>query len=260
MVEPKIGLSTLYCLSLPFMRMIDSVLKAEITHIEIVDEGLHTLNKRRIALLNELAASYDLEYIVHAPFADINIASPSKPLMKAMLKRLRKSITQASDLNCRKWVFHSGLRTGVSMFYPGNDWRQNLRTIQILDAFAKDHELNVVIENMLEPFPFVMKSVEDFKKFYSEINEDIGLAFDIGHANLNQQIDSFVTHLGDKIVHIHAHDNDGKSDQHLGVCWGTIDWKNVARMLRAISYDGIVVIESLKNTDESIQKLKELLG
>jgi len=260
MVKPKIGLSMLYCLGESFKKMTERLPKAETAYIEIIDDGFHALNKQRVSVLKSIGESYGLKYSVHAPFADINIASPSKPILKAMLKRLEKSIAYASALNAYLWVFHPGLKTGVSMFYPGMDWLQNLKTTRLLSKIASDYDVKIAIENVPEPYPFLMKSVEDFTKFYEEINEDMGLVFDVGHANLNGQIERFLTAFADKIVHIHAHDNDGKDDQHLGIGHGTIDWENVANLLRKISHNSIVIIESVEHVEESMHKLKQLFA
>jgi sugar phosphate isomerase/epimerase len=259
MVKPEIGLSTLFCLGEPFKKMIERILEVDATHIEIVDEGLHELDKKKVRILNELAASYSLKYTVHAPFADINIASPSKPLLNAMLKRLKKSIRYARALNCHVWVFHPGLKTGISMFYPGMEWIRNVKTAQLLFKFARDYGVETVIENMPEPFSFIMRSVEDFKKFYSEVEEDIGLVLDVGHAHIHRQVETFLTTFTDKIVHVHAHDNYGKMDQHLGIGYGTIDWKRVADLLKGMSYNKIVIIESVDHIKESILRLKQLV-
>jgi sugar phosphate isomerase/epimerase len=259
MVKPKIGLSTLYCLGEPFKKMTERILKADTTYIEIVDEGFHALSRGRVQVLNELAASYGFKYTVHAPFADINIASPSKPLLNTMLKRLKKSILYASALNSQVWVFHPGLKTGISMFYPGKEWTRNLKTARLLFKFANDHGVEAAIENVPEPYPFIMKSVEDFKRFYSEVNENIGLVLDIGHANINQQIELLLTTFADKIVHMHAHDNYGKSDQHLGIGYGNVNWEKVANLVREISYDKIITIESVEHVDESVHRLRRLL-
>ncbi|MDH5459488.1 MAG: sugar phosphate isomerase/epimerase [Candidatus Bathyarchaeota archaeon] len=258
MVKPEIGLSMLYCLGEPFKKMIERLRKAETSYIELVDEGFHALSKRRVQILNELAASYGLKYMVHSPFADINIASPSKPLLNAMLKRMKKSIINAGALNCQVWVFHPGLKTGVSMFYPGMDWLQNLKTTRLLFKFASDYGVEAAVENVPEPYPFIIKSVGDFKRFCSEVNEDICLVLDIGHANLNGQIETFLSTFADKIVHIHAHDNYGKGDQHLGIGYGNVHWKKVANLVRKISYDKIIVIESVEHIEESVHRLKRL--
>jgi len=259
MVKPKIGLSMLYCLSDPFKKMTERLTETETTHIEIVDDGFHTLNMQRVSMLRNIGESHSLKYSVHAPFADINIASPSKPILNAMLRRLEKSMAYASALNAYVWVFHPGLKTGVSMFYPGMDWLQNLKTTRLLLRMASDYGVKVAIENVPEPFPFIMKNVEQFTEFYEQIEEDISMALDVGHANLNKQIDAFLTAFADRIVHIHVSDNNGTEDQHLGVGYGTVDWKKIAELLKRVSYGKTVVVESVEHVDESIQRLKELL-
>jgi sugar phosphate isomerase/epimerase len=260
MVKAKIGLSMLYCLGESFRKMTRRLHRVPTANIEIVDDGLHTLDKKKVTTLVEIAASYNLRFSVHAPFADINVASPSKPLLNAMLRRLEKSISFASALDAYIWVFHPGLKTGISMFYPGMDWLQNQKTIKRLLNIASNHGVKVAIENMPEPFSFLMKSVNDFSRLYQEINEDIGLVFDVGHANLDGQIERFLTDFADKIVHVHAHDNDGTHDQHLGIGYGNIDWKNFAKKLERISYDKTVIVESVEHVEESVQTLNRLLA
>jgi sugar phosphate isomerase/epimerase len=260
MAKPQIGLSTLYCLGEPFKKMTKHLAKAPTKYIEIVDDGFHTLNKQRTSTLNDISKSNSLKYSVHAPFADINIASQSPPMRKTMLKRLEKSISCANILNALMWVFHPGLKTGISMFYPGMDWIQNLKTIRLLLKIADDYGVKIAIENVPEPYPFLMKSIDDFRKFYQEIGEDIGLIFDVGHANLNRQITPFLTVFAGKIVHIHAHDNLGDQDQHLGIGYGSIDWKSFADALKRISYDKIVVVESVEHIEESVQRLNHLFS
>jgi sugar phosphate isomerase/epimerase len=55
-------------------------------------------------------------------------------------------------------------------------------------------------------------------------------------------------------------DNDGKSDQHLGIGRGTINWKGLVNSMKNLHYDGVTVIESVENIEESLQKLKELFA
>jgi len=258
MATPEIGLSMLYCLGEPFKKMVKEIPKAQATYIEIVDDGLHALNRKKTVKLNEIRKSHGIKYTVHAPFAGVNIALPSRPLLNATLKRLKESIINASALDCQMWVFHPGMRTAVSMFYPGTDWVRNLESIRLLVKFAEDHGVKASIENVMEPF--VMKSVEEFKRFYSEVDEDVGLALDTGHANLIGQVESFLTEFRDKIVHVHAHDNFGRSDQHLGVCYGNIDWDRFAGLLKRASCDKVVIVESFEHVEESMQKLKQLLA
>jgi sugar phosphate isomerase/epimerase len=250
----------LYCLGEPFNKMIQHLATAKTPYIEVVDDGLHTLSKKRVSILNETAKSRGIEYTVHAPFADINIASPSKPLLNTTLKRLSQSIAHASALNAQVWVFHPGIQTGLSPFYPGTDWKQNIESIHALHKTATEHGVKIALENVPEPYPFVMKTVEDFAKFYKETNLNIDLVLDVGHANLNGQIELFLKTFPSKIVHIHASDNMGETDQHLGIGYGKISWQRFAETLREIAYDKTVIIESLEHVEESLRKLKQLLA
>ncbi|NWG10194.1 sugar phosphate isomerase/epimerase, partial [Candidatus Bathyarchaeota archaeon] len=179
--------------------------------------------------------------------------------LKTMLKRLEKSISCANALNAYIWVFHPGLKTGISMFYPGMDWIQNQTTTRFLLKTAADYGVKIAIENVPEPFAFLMKSVDDFTKFYQEIGENIGLVLDVGHANLNGQTERFLKVFADKIVHIHAHDNNGNFDHHLGIGYGNVDWSSFAATLKRIGYDKTVIVESVEHVEESVQKLKQLL-
>ncbi len=257
--RPEIGVSTLHRLNEPFNKAIKQITNMTVKSIEIVDDGFHALNKKRILTLTELGKSYNLKFSIHAPFADINIASPSKCMLKAMLKRLEKSITLANILEAHVWVFHPGLKTGISMFYPGADWIQNCKTARLLCDIAEEHGVKIAIENVPEPYPFLMKSVEHFQRFYKDADLDLGIALDIGHANLNGQIELFLETFHDKIVHIHAHDNSGKDDEHLGVGYGTVNWEKIATLLKRINYSETIIVESVEHVPESIEKLKALL-
>ncbi len=130
MSKAKVGISTLYCLGEPFSRMVKRLGTMNAQTIEVLDDGIHELNKNRISILKEIAKSFGIEYTLHAPFADINIASPSKTMLSASMKRLKQSMIYASQLDAKVWVFHPGAKTGIGQFYPGADWKQNVESIK----------------------------------------------------------------------------------------------------------------------------------
>ena len=138
MSKAKVGVSMLYCLGEPFNRMVKRLSTMDTKYIEILDDGTHELDKKRVAVLKEAAKSYGLEYSLHAPFADINIASPIKPMLNAAMKRLKQSIANASAMDSKLWVFHPGQRTGIGQFYPGADFKQNTQSIQQLYKSAEE--------------------------------------------------------------------------------------------------------------------------
>jgi sugar phosphate isomerase/epimerase len=225
MPKLKIGLSMLYMLSESFGKMNKELSNAETKYIEVIDDGTHTLSNKRVQTLREAANRCNLKYSVHAPFADVNIASPSKTMLKAALKRLHQSMQFAVDLDAYLWVFHPGGKSGISAFYPGADWKQNNESIIQIHKWADELGLKIAVENLPEKYNFLMKAPQDFQRFYKETGlEDIGIVLDTGHAHLEGQITPFLQQVPNKIVHIHVSDNHGVIDEHLGLGYGTIHW------------------------------------
>ena len=254
----NIGLSMLFCLSEPFPTLLKHLEEVDVNCVELVDESQHKLNSKRVKALKRIANSKGLDFTVHAPFADINIASFDSVLRRMMLKRLEKSMAYARQLKCRQWVFHSGWKTGISEFYPNIDWQLNLRSVRTLLTIAKKYSVEISIENTPEPFPFLLKTMQDFALFYSELGSDIGLTLDVAHAHTSHQTIEFIEKFSDKIVHVHASDNEGKYDSHRGIGHGNIDWKATAEALKRIKYKGLIMIESIENIEESLQTLRRI--
>lgn len=258
MAKPKIGLSMLYCLGAPFSTLVKNLCSVSVPYVEIVDEGLHRLNGKRVEAIKKIVQSKGFELTLHAPFVDMNIASPNPVLRRVVLRQLEKSILYASRLDCRLMVFHPGERTGISEFYPGLDWQLNLESMRCLLEMARKHGVKVAVENVPEPFSFLMKSVDDFSRFYGEFDGDIELALDIGHANVNRQVLEFIERFPNRIVHIHASDNDGTFDFHRGIGYGNVNWAEVVSAVKKSKYDNIIMLESIDHVEESLQKLKQL--
>jgi sugar phosphate isomerase/epimerase len=261
MAQIRFGLSMLYMLSEPFGKMTKQLSKVEAAYVEVVDDGTHALSKKRVAVLNEIAKSTGIRFSVHAPFADINVASPSKTMLNASLKRLKQSMQYAHDLDAYLWIFHPGGKSGISAFYPGADWTQNQESIREIHKTAADLGLKIAFENLPEKYNFLMKTPEDFSRFYTETGlEDIGIVLDTGHAHLEAQIQPLLQKLSKKIVHIHISDNHGVFDEHLGLGYGSIDWQGFAKSVRANGFSGTLLTESVFNAEETLQKVKQLFG
>ena len=182
-------------------------------------------------------------------------------MLNASLKRLKQSMTYATQLNAELWVLHPGLVTGITPFYPGSDWTQNVKSICLLHKNAQELGLRIAIENLPQKYGSIMKTPEDFARLYKETSlSDIGIVLDVGHANLEAQTQPFLTQLSDKIWEMHISDNVGEKDEHLGIGYGKINWQNFAQTLKRISFNGTVMVESVFNVPESLTKLRQLLA
>lgn len=254
-----LAVSTLFCLHKPFEEALTDILFAGTKCIELTDDGNHALNQQRVDRLLELKASYGLRYSVHAPFADVNIAASDATIREAVLRRLETSIRWASALEAEALVFHPGATTALEHFYPDSSWRLNLEAVRRLLKFAEDYGVPAMIENVPEPFPFLMKSVEDFDRFYEEVGLDIKMVLDVAHAHLRGETLDFIRRFRDHIGHIHVSDNKGQMDEHLQVGLGSIDWEAVMAAIKASPFRGWVVVESFKGVEESLQLLRRLM-
>ena len=254
----ELAVSTLFCLHKLFEDAALDIIRAGSRFIEVVDAGPHTLTRPRVERLQEMKASYNLRYSVHAPFTDVNISADDDCVRDAILERLETSIRWTSELG-EILVFHPGNSTAVERLSPGSAWRINLESVERLLSYAEDYGVKALIENVPEPFPYVMKSVEHFARFFDEIGVEAGMVLDIAHANLRVEALEFIKRFGDRIEHVHVSDNDGVSDLHLRVGAGSIDWGKTVKSLKDSPFDGWVTVESYDGIDESLGLLRSLV-
>ncbi|MEM2874563.1 MAG: sugar phosphate isomerase/epimerase family protein, partial [Candidatus Hadarchaeales archaeon] len=83
--------------------------------------------------------------------------------------------------------------------------------------------------------------------------ENLGITFDVGHANLffrrmgvrstAGQIVRYIRRMRDLIVHVHLHDNNGVNDDHFPPGKGEIDFPRVAAAFRRVGYNGAFILE-----------------
>ena len=255
----ELAASTLFCLDKPWNEALTNLLEIGTGCIELTDEGLHALTQRRVDSLLELKESYGLRYSLNAPFADVNIAANDSSLREAILRRLERSIQWACDLEVEALVFHPGASSALERFSPSTAWRFNLESVRRLFLYSREKGVRAMIENVPEPFPFLLKSVDDFKRFYGEVGVEIEMVFDVAHAHLRGEIREFMMCLGEKICHVHVSDNNGGSDEHLPLGGGSINWMETMAAVKAMNLDGWVVVESLKGVEESLGILRNLL-
>src|SRR5262249_22316484 len=76
--------------------------------------------------------------------------------------------------------------------------------------------------------------------------ENVRLALDTGHANLNASHGEETRAAGRMLATTHVHDNDGQHDSHEPPGHGTIDWADWSRALDAVGYDGPIVLECIR--------------
>ena len=136
---------------------------------------------------------------------------------------------------------------------------RNIGAIEELSAVASEKKIRLMVENVEGDSATSLAPIFDAVP--------VGLHLDIGHANIattgrKSHTADLLTHYADRLMHVHLSDNKGKSDDHLAIGAGTIDWKRELRLLKASGYDDTITLEIFYGDGELIRysanKVREL--
>ncbi len=257
----RLGVSSLHLIGKPFSSLLEAIRTYDVDLWEIVDDDTLTLTYERTKALLDLKRSLGIDYTVHAPFADMNIAAVNESFRRMTIERLKRSLEYAQAIEAQLWVFHPGIHSGLSLFYPGRDMDTCVLSVKELSETAEQGGVPIVIENMPSAIAFLLRENRDFELFY-RLSDTVApnMVFDIGHANTTDQIERFFDGQSGRIVHLHVHDNNGKMDSHDKVGDGTVPWKIVASRLASMGFKGSVMVESVREVPESIIAVRRLLS
>jgi len=61
----------------------------------------------------------------------------------------------------------------------------------------------------------------------------------------------YISTFRDKIIHIHWHDNHGRTDEHLPIGDGLINHKNIIKALKSIEYNRTITLEVFTNNNDA---------
>ena len=172
---------------------------------------------------------YSDEYDGHSgPQAVINITEPVKSKRIGMLDEIKRALEIAETIPYRYLIQHLGV-TGQE--YDERFVDAAFTALEELSLFARQRGVEVLLENT----PNELASAEGLLKFLGATHMNLNICLDVGHAHMNEGIETAYRLLKSRIRSTHLHDNDGKKDMHLFPFaeGGTIDWKNTMELLRS---------------------------
>jgi len=119
-------------------------------------------------------------------------------------------------------VLHSGCAEQMVRFSLTDTWLE--QTAAFWKEEIKRYEdigVRVVLENVVEHSPELLIRLID-----TVGSSSLGLCFDIGHATLCSTLSpaAWVEQMQARLLHVHLHDNHGKTDEHLPIGSGIIDF------------------------------------
>ena len=130
----------------------------------------------------------------------------------------------------------------------------NIESLKPIVEMAATHGLTMVFENYKAPFD----RVSIFKKILAAV-PGLKLHLDFGHANFgldNHEV--FCREMGRHIQHVHFSDNRSRTDDHMPLGVGTVDWKNAVNSLKATGYDGTITLEVFCNDPDMQSKYLDM--
>ena len=119
----------------------------------------------------------------------------------------------------------------------------HIAALQPIVEMAESYGLTLVFENYKAPFD----RVSTFKTLLTEV-PGLKLHLDFGHSNFGLDNHGvFCRELGEHLRHVHFSDNRSRSDDHMPLGVGTVDWKNAVDSLKALGYNGTITLEIFCN-------------
>ena len=206
----------------------------------------------------DAAEKYGLEFgQFHAPFPSYYPRKPkATEIAQAMI---RKSIELCGSVGCPYIIIHPCF--DGSARFPSltkeQEYQLNIEFYSSLIPLLKKHNVVCCLENMWgqdwKSKKIYFGSCSDMReacRYIDDLNEiagekRFGFCLDIGHLLLLGLDPCYaMAELGDRLVTLHAHDNDGVGDTHTLPYMGVCDWNRFVKGLREVGYQGTLNFET----------------
>jgi len=251
----RFGLSGLLFPHLPLEDAVTSIGELGADCAELIFDIPHfpKFDLSELKKIRKLIDHYGLEISIHGPIWDLNPASWHREVRVLALKYMKRSIDICSALAGEIVVFHP-----CRCPYPqvgkllavAKEWFLDFTSKSV--KYAKEHGVKLALENFPNNAEYPYSSPQEMLPLVNRL-DGLGITFDIGHAFLNKRwqkikaperkIAEEIKLVGEHILHIHLHDNNGSRDEHLLPGDGRINFRPIVKALREASYDRWIMVE-----------------
>lgn len=223
---------------------------------------LDTCQDADVRRLGDALKKAGRSYTFHAPYMDLAPGGVDSKIRRATQERLEHVLHLAALVGPEIVVFHPEYEQwrhgeAFDLWFHGS--------VEMWSPLAKEAErygVTLALENVFEQGP------DTIKKLLEKINSlHLGFCFDTGHWLLfsKKEWQEWLEVLGNHLVEVHLHDNNGEMDQHLPPGDGTFDFIGFLRYLRAQRLSPLYTLEVHQEEDlprsfETVTRYLERLG
>jgi sugar phosphate isomerase/epimerase len=252
----KISISTLPFYPQPMEAILDYVTGLKQEYCEIINEYPHD------NLEFHVLDTYNLEYTIHAPLSDMNVASHNERIRNSSIAEIKKSMDTANKLGSEVVVVHPGHTPILGRKLDAKIMEYNMESLRECSKYAQDVGVSMCVENMPDIESLLFKDLNELNELILDI--DAYMTLDVGHAHNNGfPIDEMLKYP--RIKHIHLSDNDGSYDSHHALGNNKddngLDFNSLLGRLEKLKYEGhlVVEVEEPSAVTESMEYLSNYL-
>lgn len=192
---------------------------------------------------------------LHGPFWDLHPGSSDRLVRQLTSFRIHQVLDLIDIFLPLQIVCH----TGYDPRHHGGDRQSWLdRSAEFWEPLvrqAEDRRSAIVIENVWESGP----------EFHAALirrvdSPSFGFCLDVGHQHAFSRTSAleWMEALGNHLMEVHLHDNDGGHDSHLPVGWGKIDFGSLFVLLKKMDIRPVLTLEP--HREEHLEPSLEGLG
>ena len=189
--------------------------------ISFDSEALDRLDPVRLRSMAGALRQGGLTVTLHAPFMDMAPGSPDSMVRAVVRHRLEQVLEVAEIFRPVSVVCHAAYEERRYRHMKA-EWLENSAGLwRWFSSALGEFDGRLVLENVFEGHP------EELKDLFEELSaQDIRFCLDVGHQSAfsSSTLARWLEVLGPYIGQLHLHDNMGRSDDHLAIGKGTVNF------------------------------------
>lgn len=262
----RIAANTLIYFHLPAPAAVAKLAALGFTAVDIFGDtpalDYRDITAEEIRALATLRERYQLDYSLHGPCWDLNAASANRWHRDDVVAHYCRGLEIASAIGARVMTIHSGWLSD-SKLDRSEAWHGAVDTIGRCVPAAERAGIILAVENVGYGPTGMFHHPEEWADMARVLSSPaVKLTLDTGHAALQGfDLAAAARAAGPLLAHIHLHNNNGQTDDHLPLPEGRLDFAPLVTALRHMAFTGQAALEiyTAAQQEEALLHSRDLL-